>query len=150
MPLESLNYGAMGAIIGHEITHGYDSQGSQNDAEGNLRNWWDEITLRNYLEKAACFVEQYSNYNLTEVKLNINGKRTLSENIADNGGVRQAFLAYKRFARNQNVKEKLLPGLSQYNSEQLFFLSYGQVKFLLNFLLKLGMINAIMCYFAMN
>ena len=123
--------------------------GSQNDADGNLKNWWDDRTLKNYLEKAACFVEQYSNYSFPTINMTVinfpsrhksrssitcwiglfqvNGLNTQSENIADNGGLRQAYRAFKRFEQKNPTRQKLLPGLANYNSDQLFFLSYAHV-----------------------
>lgn len=115
-----LNYGAIGAVIGHEITHGFDDEGAQFDAEGNLKNWWTNITEEQFNNKSECFVEQYGSINDTRVYLNLNGKNTLGENIADNGGIKEAFLAFKRRGGN----DKLLPGLD-FTREQLFFIAYA-------------------------
>ena len=83
-----MNYGAIGVVIGHEITHLFDDQGSQFDLDGNLVNWWEDKTKKAYLEKARCIIEQYGNYTEPNVKLNLNGINTQGENIADNGELR--------------------------------------------------------------
>jgi endothelin-converting enzyme/membrane metallo-endopeptidase-like protein 1 len=116
-----LNYGAMGSVIGHEITHGFDDEGSQFDAYGNLENWWSNDTLQHFHNLSQCFIDQYSGITDDRVNLTLNGKNTLGENIADNGGAREAFEAYI----NLNMNEPSLPGLSNYTNEQLFFVAYA-------------------------
>ncbi|KAL7013332.1 hypothetical protein ACKWTF_015336 [Chironomus riparius] len=118
-----LNYGAFGSFIGHEITHQFDDQGRQFDLDGNLVDWWQEDTKKAYLEKARCIIEQYGNYTEPNVKLNLNGINTQGENIADNGGVKEAYRAYQKFVA-KNGSEKKLPGL-KYTSNQLFWISYA-------------------------
>lgn len=80
-----LNYAAIGSIIGHEITHGFDDEGSQFDANGNIVDWWQEDTKQAYLEKARCIIDQYGNFTESSTGMNINGINTQGENIADNG-----------------------------------------------------------------
>ncbi|XP_066584391.1 endothelin-converting enzyme 1-like [Prorops nasuta] len=126
--LESINYGAMGAIMGHELTHGFDDQGRRYDENGNLKQWWSNETLQHYHEKVECIIRQYSSYHLPELGNNftINGINTQSENIADNGGIREAYRAFQTLqARNSN--QQALPGLASYSQEQLFFLGFAQV-----------------------
>ena len=91
-----LNYGALGFTSGHEITHGFDNQGSQRDGDGNLVNWWQPETKKKYLEKTKCIIEQYGNYSveINGKKIHLDGIRTQGENIADNGGVKDSFLLY--------------------------------------------------------
>ncbi|XP_016836925.1 neprilysin-2 [Nasonia vitripennis] len=117
-----LNYGAIGSIIGHEITHGFDSEGRKSDKNGNQIDWWQASTKIKYLEKANCFVQQYNNYTVKETSLKINGERTQSENIADNGGFKAAYYAYNAWINHTAVFEPCLPGLN-YTAQQMFWIS---------------------------
>ncbi|XP_071749987.1 neprilysin-2 [Lepeophtheirus salmonis] len=92
-----LNLGAIGWIIGHEITHGFDNKGQKFDKDGDLVNWWDNNTKKNFSERAECFVEQYGNFTIKSVNKTIDGELTLGENIADNGGIREAYQAYRNY-----------------------------------------------------
>jgi predicted metalloendopeptidase len=113
-----LNYGAIGHVIGHEISHGFDDQGAQYDSEGNLHNWWGEEAKKTFEEKAECFVNQYGSIKVPEVDMNLNGKNTLGENIADNGGLHQSLSAYRSLVD----LEGKLPDLD-YTTDQLYFVS---------------------------
>ena len=93
MPLY-LNYGAIGVVIGHEITHGFDDEGRLFDADGNLNDWWGKATAKQYIKRAKCIVDQYSNYFDQQSGLYLKGKQNLGENIADNGGIKEAYRAY--------------------------------------------------------
>lgn len=93
----SLNYGAMGVVLGHELTHAFDDQGREYDKDGNLEKWWYNETLRNFEDRVKCLVDQYSEYKIDESHLN--GKQTLGENIADNGGLKAAFRVSRNFIR---------------------------------------------------
>ncbi|XP_058986488.1 neprilysin-2 isoform X2 [Musca domestica] len=119
-----MNYGAIGYVIGHEITHGFDDQGRQFDLEGNLVDWWEPDTQKSYLEKAKCIIEQYGNYTDKQTGLNLNGINTQGENIADNGGIKESYIAYKRWVE-KNGEEPKLPGLN-YSPEQMFWISAAQ------------------------
>ncbi|XP_052866853.1 neprilysin-2 isoform X2 [Anopheles cruzii] len=119
-----MNYGAIGFVIGHEITHGFDDQGRQFDKNGNLVDWWQADTKKAYLEKARCIIEQYGNFTEPNVKLNLNGINTQGENIADNGGIKEAYYAYRKWAEKHGPEPRL-PGLNL-NPEQLFWLSAAQ------------------------
>uniref|UniRef100_A0A0N5AT03 Neprilysin-1 n=1 Tax=Syphacia muris TaxID=451379 RepID=A0A0N5AT03_9BILA len=123
---KAVNYGGIGAVIGHEITHGFDDQGSQFDSEGNLYDWWDTATKERFTERTKCIVDQYSSYEVPGTGLHINGLHTQGENIADNGGVKEAYKAYKRYLEKLGHEEKRLPGLEVYTNDQIFFLSYAQ------------------------
>jgi len=86
-----LNFGAIGYIIGHEITHGFDDKGRQFDKDGNNRNWWLPETASKFQEKVRCIIDQYSNYTLPETGDRLHGFNTQGENIADNGGLKHAY-----------------------------------------------------------
>ncbi|XP_056649334.1 phosphate-regulating neutral endopeptidase PHEX isoform X1 [Monodelphis domestica] len=125
----SLSYGAIGVIVGHEFTHGFDNNGKKYDKNGNLDPWWSTDSEEKFKEKTKCMVSQYSSYYWKKAGLNVKGKRTLGENIADNGGLREAFRAYRKWIndKRQGVEEDLLPGI-KFTNNQLFFLSYAHVR----------------------
>ncbi|XP_034341153.1 phosphate-regulating neutral endopeptidase PHEX [Arvicanthis niloticus] len=125
----SLSYGAIGVIVGHEFTHGFDNNGRKYDKNGNLDPWWSVDSEEKFKEKTKCMINQYSNYYWKKAGLNVKGKRTLGENIADNGGLREAFRAYRKWIndRRHGVEEPLLPGIT-FTNNQLFFLSYAHVR----------------------
>uniref|UniRef100_A0A452U482 Phosphate regulating endopeptidase homolog X-linked n=1 Tax=Ursus maritimus TaxID=29073 RepID=A0A452U482_URSMA len=125
----SLSYGAIGVIVGHEFTHGFDNNGRKYDKNGNLDPWWSTDSEEKFKEKTKCMVNQYSNYYWRKAGLTVKGKRTLGENIADNGGLREAFRAYRKWIndKRQGVEEPLLPGII-FTNNQLFFLSYAHVR----------------------
>ncbi|KAM3958770.1 endothelin-converting enzyme homolog [Aphomia sociella] len=124
--LDSLNYGSLGTVLGHEVTHGFDNFGRQFDKNGNLLPWWTNDTIHSFVNMTQCFIDQYSTYYLPELDEYLDGKKTLGENIADNGGVREALVALKRHLQRNGPEEKL-PGFEDMTSEQLFFLSYGNL-----------------------
>eukprot|EP00095_Tigriopus_kingsejongensis_P002953 snap_masked-scaffold243_size241480-processed-gene-1.14 protein:Tk02953 transcript:snap_masked-scaffold243_size241480-processed-gene-1.14-mRNA-1 annotation:"PREDICTED: neprilysin-2-like" len=90
------NYGAIGVVIGHEITHGFDDQGRRNDQNGDLADWWDEDTAQKFEDKAQCIINQANNFESAQVQLKLNGINTQGENIADNGGISEAYRAYAK------------------------------------------------------
>jgi putative endopeptidase len=119
---DAINYGAIGAVIGHEISHGFDDQGSQYDADGNLKSWWTKEDRAAFEEKAMCVSNQFSSYEIQK-GLNINGKLTLGENIADLAGLTAAYAAYQK-----SLEGKPRPAnIDGFTPEQRFFLGYGQV-----------------------
>ncbi|XP_031331522.1 neprilysin-2-like isoform X2 [Photinus pyralis] len=120
-----MNYAVVGFIVGHEMTHGFDNRGRLCDKEGCVRNWWSDKTQKAFLEKAQCIIEQYGNYTFPELNLTINGVNTLGENIADNGGIKQAYSAYNKWAK-LNKAELQLPGLN-YTPNQMFWISAAQI-----------------------
>ncbi|KAM3958233.1 endothelin-converting enzyme 1 [Aphomia sociella] len=125
--IEAINYGSIGAIMGHEVTHGFDDQGRRYDEEGNLKQWWSAATLEHYHGKVQCIIDQYSKYHMPQLpNYTVHGFNTQGENIADNGGLRAALGAYARFARRAGARATL-PGLPHYSPDQLFFLGFAQI-----------------------
>ncbi|RVE42834.1 hypothetical protein evm_012509 [Chilo suppressalis] len=124
--LDSLNYGSLGTVLGHEITHGFDNFGRQFDKDGNFLPWWTNETVASFVNMTQCFVDQYSTFYVPELGEHVDGKKTLGENIADNGGVREAFAALRHHLHKHGPEPKL-PGFEHMTSEQLFFLSYGNL-----------------------
>lgn len=125
----SMLFGAMGAVVGHEFTHGFDNQGSQYDKIGNLKNWWTQKSLENFRKRAIGLKQQYAKFPICKnlkCDLHINENLTLGENIADNGGVKASFRAYKKYVKDHNIKTMTLPGLS-YTSDQLFFVGFAHI-----------------------
>ena len=124
---DAVNYGAIGSIIGHELTHGFDDEGRQFDSKGNLEDWWTAADAKQFTERADCLVKEYDGFVGVD-DLHVNGKLTLGENIADLGGLKLAFLAYVDRARQAGL-DRLQKGSAEYgglNSDQQFFVSYGQ------------------------
>ena len=118
---DAVNYGAIGGAIGHEISHGFDDQGSQYDGDGNLRNWWTAQDQKNFAAKTQKLVAQYGAYSPLP-GYNVNGELTLGENIGDNSGVAIAYKAYKLSLKGK--KARVLDGLT---GDQRFFMGFGQV-----------------------
>jgi putative endopeptidase len=117
----ALNYGAAGAVIGHELTHGFDDQGRQFDANGNLRDWWTTDDATAYKQRSGCIADEYSGFTaIDDVKLN--GKLTLGENTADNGGLRLALMAYLG-----SDAAKTAAAIDGFTPEQRVFLGWASV-----------------------
>jgi len=114
------NYGNTGGTIGHELTHGFDDQGSQFDAKGNLKNWWTKDDREKFDARTKCVADQYSQYVMVD-DVHINGELTLGENVADLGGEILAFMAWK-----DATKDKNLPALDGLTPEQRFFVGFAQ------------------------
>jgi putative endopeptidase len=114
------NYGDTGGTIGHELTHGFDDEGRQFDAQGNLRDWWTPDDARQFEKRTGCVADQYSQYTAVD-RIKVNGKLTLDENVADLGGLILAYMAW----RDQTTGQELVP-IDGFTPEQRFFLGYGQ------------------------
>lgn len=121
----SLSYGALGSIIGHEMTHGFDNTGRKFDKNGDIvKEWWSKSSLAEFKKRSECIEKQYSKFKV-QGKYPISGKVTLGENIADNGGTKLSYYAYHDWLKGHMNEEFLLPGL-KYNNEQLFFIGFAQ------------------------
>ena len=114
------NYGDTGGTIGHELTHGFDDEGRQFDAQGNLRDWWTENDGKEFVKRASCISDQYSTYTIID-DIKINGKLTMGEDVADLGGEILAYIAWKDANKDKNLQP--IDGLSP---EQRFFIGYAQ------------------------
>ncbi len=118
---DAMNFGGIGAVIGHELTHGFDDQGSQFDADGNLRDWWTASDKKQFEERTGCIKDQYANFVAVD-DLKLNGKLTLGENTADNGGLHIAYMALLSTLAGKEPAP--VDGLS---AEQRFFLGWANV-----------------------
>ena len=119
----ALNYGHIGAVIGHELTHGFDDEGRKFDAKGNLADWWTAADLKNFEERTSCLVNEYSSFTAVD-DVKINGKLTLGENTADNGGLLLAFMAYMQRAKDSKVD--VGTKIDGFTGPQRFFVAYAQ------------------------
>jgi predicted metalloendopeptidase len=117
---DATNYGALASTIGHELTHGFDDQGRQYDADGNLKNWWTDADAKGFEERAAIVAKQYDAYEVLP-GLAINGQQTLGENIADIGGLRVSYEAFRLATANK----KLVP-IDGFTPDQRFFIAFAQ------------------------
>ncbi|XP_055340459.1 neprilysin-4-like isoform X2 [Paramacrobiotus metropolitanus] len=119
---EYINYAGMGAVVGHELTHGFDDTGAMFDKDGNLRDWWTAADKAEYDRKATGVVQQYNAYE--SFGLHVNGNLTQGENIADGGGFKAALLAYRKLERD-GVAMKALPGFENVPFEKMFYLAHA-------------------------
>jgi putative endopeptidase len=118
---DAVNYGGIGLVIGHEITHGFDDQGRQYDADGNLKDWWSAEDAKKFKERAQNIINQYNGY-ITADTFHLNGELTEGENIADNGGLAIAYAAFKKTAQGKGSDK-----IDGFTPDQRFFLSHSQV-----------------------
>ena len=118
---DAINYGGIGAVIGHEITHGFDDEGSKYDAQGNLKSWWTDADRKTFDERTSCVVDQFSKFKVGG-DVFMNGKLTLGENTADLGGLTMAYLAFENSLKGK-PHPKNIDGLT---AEQRFFLGWAQ------------------------
>jgi putative endopeptidase len=122
----AVNYGAIGSVMGHEMTHGFDDSGRKFDADGNLRDWWTPEDAKEFEKRAECFIKEYSAFTPVD-GVHLNGKLTLGENTADNGGVRLAFRALMQSLEGKQQPQKQLAKIEGFTPQQRFFLGYSQV-----------------------
>jgi putative endopeptidase len=118
---DAINYGAIGAVIGHEMTHGFDDQGRQYDKDGNLKDWWTKQDADKFKSRIGLMIEQYNKFTVLN-NLHVNGSLTQGENLADIGGVAIAYEAFKNTAEGKSDKK-----IDGFTPDQRFFLSFGQV-----------------------
>lgn len=118
---DAVNYGGVAAVIGHELTHGFDDEGRQYAADGNLKEWWTEEDAKKFTDKANKVVEQYNGYIVND-SLHVNGQLTLGENLADLGGINIAYEAFKKTEEGKSDKK-----IDGFTPDQRFFLSWAQV-----------------------
>ncbi len=120
---DAVNYGGMGAVIGHEMTHGFDDQGRQFDAQGNLRDWWTADDAQRFKDRAGRVAAQFDAYSVVDGATHVNGRLTLGENIADLGGLKVAYAAFQ-----QSLSGKPRPAaIDGFTPEQRFFLAWAQI-----------------------
>jgi endothelin-converting enzyme/putative endopeptidase len=124
---DAVNFGGIGAVIGHELTHGFDDSGSQFDPQGNLRNWWTDEDRKAFEQRTGCLVDEYSAFEVKDPNdpkndVHLNGKLTLGENTADNGGLRIAYMALM-----DTLAGKQQEPIDGYTPEQRLFLGWGQI-----------------------
>ncbi|OUM65176.1 hypothetical protein PIROE2DRAFT_23940, partial [Piromyces sp. E2] len=128
-----INYGGIGSVIGHELTHAFDNNGKDFDMFGDYNNWWSENDREEYENLSQCFVNQYNKFFIPIEPRNyyVNGEKTLNENLADNGGLARAYESWKYSLKEdpETVKKQnqQLPGLTKYTPDQLFYISYGRL-----------------------
>ena len=118
---DAVNYGSVGVVIGHEISHGFDDQGAKYDYQGRLRNWWTDSDLKQFQQRGACVVDQFDNY-FIEPGVHHNGKLVLGESIGDLGGAKVAFLAFQKSLEGKPRP----PDIDGFTPEQQFFIAWGQ------------------------
>ncbi|XP_050499476.1 neprilysin-4-like [Diabrotica virgifera virgifera] len=116
-----LDYGRIGSIIGHEMTHGFDNDGRTYAADGTMHPWWTNETKTEFANKANCFIDEYNKFYVPEIQQYVNGTATLNENIADNGGAREAYRALKKMMLRKNITK----GINDFTPEQEFFIGFG-------------------------
>jgi len=119
---DAINYGAIGVVIGHEMTHGFDDQGRQYDKDGNLRDWWTDADSKKFETRTKLLVDQFDKFEVLD-SVYVNGKLTLGENIADFGGLTIAYYAYQMAIKGKTVPEPI----DGFSHEQRFFLGYAQI-----------------------
>jgi putative endopeptidase len=124
---DAVNYGAIGAVIGHEMSHGFDDQGRQYDAQGNLRDWWTPEDATKYKAAAQKLVEQFNAYTVVDSSTHVNGRLTLGENIGDLGGLTIAYAALEKALAAKRAKGEPIPNIDGFTPEQRFFLSWAQI-----------------------
>jgi endothelin-converting enzyme/putative endopeptidase len=120
---DAVNYGHIGAVIGHELTHGFDDEGRKFNGKGNLDDWWTSEDLKNFTTRTDCLADEYSSFTAVD-DIHINGKLTLGENTADNGGLLLAFMAYMERAKQEHID--LAAKIDGFTAPQRFYIAFAQ------------------------
>jgi predicted metalloendopeptidase len=124
-----LFFDCAGCSAGHEMTHGFDSQGRLYSPQGTLKDWWTPKTETEFVSRSQCFINQYAAFHITDPagkKVPINSKFTLGENLADNGGFKESFTAWTELTESKTLQSApLLPGFEKYSPTQLFFIAHA-------------------------
>jgi endothelin-converting enzyme/putative endopeptidase len=120
---EAVNYGHIGAVIGHELTHGFDDEGRKFDVKGNLSDWWTPEDLKKFESRTDCLVNEYSAFTAVD-DVKVNGKLTLGENTADNGGLMLAFMAYMQRAKDNHLD--VMAKQDGFTGPQRFYIAFAQ------------------------
>ncbi|MEO8275257.1 MAG: M13 family metallopeptidase, partial [Thermoanaerobaculia bacterium] len=121
----AMNYGAVGAVMGHELTHGFDDQGRKSDGDGVLREWWEPEVAAKFEKQTACVDAQYSAYEV-EPGVHLNGKLTMGENIGDIGGVKESYVAFQGWKKRHGVDASTPAAVPGLTDDQLFFVAFSQ------------------------
>jgi putative endopeptidase len=124
---DAVNYGGIGAVIGHEMSHGFDDQGRQFDAQGNLRDWWTAEDATKYKAEAQRIVDQFNAYTVIDSTTHVNGRLTLGENIGDFGGLTVAYAALEKALAARRARGEKIAAIDGFTPEQRFFLSWAQI-----------------------
>ncbi|RYE00948.1 MAG: M13 family peptidase, partial [Sphingobacteriaceae bacterium] len=119
---DAINYGGIGMVIGHEMTHGFDDQGAQYDKQGNLKNWWAKVDNDKFKGKVNQVIKQYDAYTVLADSLHVKGALTVGENLADIGGLAIAYEAFKNTKEGQSSEK-----IGGFTPDQRFFLSFSQI-----------------------
>ena len=122
---DAVNFGGIGSVIGHELTHGFDDQGAKYDPAGNLRDWWTPEDFAEFQKRGQCLADEYSGF-IAVADVHLNGKLTLGENTADNGGVRLSYMAMEEKMKSDAGK-KQTEKIDGFTPEQRFFLGFAQI-----------------------
>ena len=120
---DAVNYGAIGVVMGHEVSHGFDDEGSQFDAQGKLNNWWTADDLKKFQAKTGCVVKQFDGYYI-EPNVHHNGKLVLGESIGDLAGLKISYLAYQ----NSQKGKPPAPTIDGFTPDEQFFIAWGQFR----------------------
>jgi len=125
---KSMNLAGLGMVIGHEMTHGFDSNGAEYDEDGLPNNWWSNSSREEFESRVQCYKDQYSAFYIPELDDHVDGVASVTENTADNGGQKHAFRALKEFQKSDKYQKMVLPGkMGSFSEEQLFFLTHANM-----------------------